>query len=163
MSQAANLAALGTNAGTTGVLTSAGLPTGCILQVVQSVVTAGFSSSSGSFVTTGLTANITPKFSTSKVLVIAAMQTAQQASNQPVTETIYRNSTNLGNASSGFAGTYSAAGGYTVSTNSIVYLDSPATTASTTYTLYAKSDTGSAFNIGGGNQPITLTLMEVAA
>lgn len=133
-----------------------------VLQVVQSVVTAGFSSSSSSFVTTGLTASITPTSASNKVLVIVAMQTAQLASNQPVAETIYRNSTNLGNSTYGFAGTYTQSGGYTVSTNSIVYLDSPATTSSTTYTLYARSETGSSFSIGGGNQPITITLMEIS-
>lgn len=146
-----------------GQVPDANAPSGSVIQVVSSVVTAGFSSSSSSFVTTGLAASITPLSASNKILVIASLQTAQLASNQPINETIYRNSTNLGNATFGIAGTYAQSGGYTVTTNSLVYLDSPATTSSTTYTIYARSETGSSFSLGANGQPLTITLMEIAA
>jgi len=154
-----------TGISTAQTVTSVGrsaLPAGSVLQTIQSVVTAGFSSSSSTFVTTGLAASITPTSASNKILIIASLQTAQLASNQPINETVYRNSTNLG-SSFGIAGTYTQSGGYTVTTNSICYLDSPSTTSSTTYTIYARSETGSSFSLGANGQPLTITLMEISA
>jgi hypothetical protein len=72
--------------------------------------------------------------------------------------TLYRNSTNLGNSNTGF-------GYMTSSANTIpciTYLDSPATTSSTTYTIYTKTSAGTVY-INTGAETSTITLMEIAA
>ena len=50
-------------------LTSASMPTGSVLQVVSSIMTGTTSTTSRSFVDTGLTVNITPSSSSSKILI----------------------------------------------------------------------------------------------
>ena len=149
MTQAANLAALGTNAGTTGVLASAGLPTGCVLQVVQGTYSTQTSTTSSSFVTTGLSASITPKFSTSKVLILVYIAGA-----------LY-NVSGVGNGNyqvqrggTAVAGSSSATGSQVYintspTNNSLVVsfsgLDSPATTSSTIYTVYMNAQAGTIY------------------
>ena len=134
---------------------------GSVLQVVQGTYNqngAGYTSTtSTSFQTSSLTASITPKFATSKILVsvnFAAYQTASV-----MFATIYRGATNLGPAN-GFI-EYNSAAWNMASTQ---YLDSPTTVSSTTYTLYFRS--GNSANTAllfGDNIINTITLMEIAA
>ena len=101
---------------------------GSVLQVVNATYSnaSWTTTTSTSFVSTPLTATITPKFATSKILIIASYSLSPAVGNSNYS-TIYRNSTNLGN-SNGMA---------QVGTNSIWtmlginYLDSPATTSAT--------------------------------
>jgi len=132
MSQAANLAALGSNA------TSNGTISGSVLQVVQATLnTTIVTTSSTSYVTTGLTASITPKFATSKILVtITGGDWDNNSSGQQVYSTIYRNSTNLGAGSSQQFSDIYGASSRVIAPVCLQYLDSPATTSSTAYTLY---------------------------
>jgi hypothetical protein len=130
---------------------------GSVLQVVNASYTSSFSTSSSTYVASGLTASITPKFSTSKILVIASMA-YQAAASANANITLYRNSTNLGNSNTGF-------GYMTTAVNTIpciTYLDSPATTSSTTYTIYTKTSAGTVY-INTGAETSTITLMEIAA
>ena len=53
-----------------GVIPDANAPSGSVIQVVSSNLTSTVSTSSSSFVTTGLSASITPLSSSSKILVI---------------------------------------------------------------------------------------------
>ena len=53
---------------------SAGLGAGSVIQVVQNSYSTAVSTTSTSFVTSGLTATITPKFSTSKILFTGSLQ-----------------------------------------------------------------------------------------
>ena len=144
---------------------------GQVLQVAQGIVTTGFSSTSTSFVTTGVTATITPKFSTSKVLISYTFGGACTNSFQTQ---IYKGGSTL----SGTTGTTGAnvstslfipqnsgsSGFYNVCSN---YLDSPATTSATTYAIYIKTDGGTFyFNTRSGTDfsgIATITLMEIAA
>ena len=50
------------------------LPAGSVLQVVQGSINATATSASSTYANTGLTATITPKFSTSKILVLLTLQ-----------------------------------------------------------------------------------------
>jgi len=170
MTQAANLAALGTNATSAGALASAGMPTGSVLQVVQANLNTQVGTSSRSMVTSGMSASITPKFSTSKVLVILNTNCDTSASNAMCGVTIYRGGTNLATAfgTTNFSNNY-ASGTRLITAININYLDSPATTSSVTYTPYFNNPTGSTsatvyFNAVGIEGAITtLTLMEIAA
>jgi hypothetical protein len=166
MTQAANLGALGTNAGTTGVLVSAGLPTGSVLQVVNARFSSNISTTSTTFIDTGLTATITPKFSTSKVLVIVNHQGIRKSTgNTSVGQRIMKNGSALINIGSiaGYTGNSNDIG---IETSFQQYLDSPATTSATTYsTQYNTQQTGTVgindFNNVGTSSSITL--MEIAA
>ncbi len=135
------------------------LGTGAVLQVVQGTYSAGQSSTtSATFVSANLTASITPKFATSKIYV-SVTTTGYSTAGGNGTFTIYRNSTNLGPSSTyglGFVNTNALWTSVAMS-----YLDSPATTSSTAYTVYFLSGSGTIYtNIA--NSVSVITLMEIA-
>ena len=142
---------------TTGTLPFAQLPAGSVLQVVSTTATTSFSTSSGTFTAIGLSAAITPKFTTSKIFVIANYIMNTQTSNLTCESTIYRNSTSL----SPRGAHYAAAAGWLATTQSCSVLDSPATTSSVTYAVYARISAGAGTTSAG--DPSTITLMEIAA
>ena len=147
----------------TGTIAASVLPAGSVLQVVSAYFTSATSTSSSSFVTTGLTASITPKFSTSKVLILISCGSDNLAANGQAVYTPYRNSTNL-SANNGFGVLYSGTArvqGFV----SIIHLDSPATSSSTAYTLYFASTNGGSVQFNNssasGSQTASITLMEI--
>ena len=144
---------------TTGTLvTSNAMPTGSVLQVVQGTLSTTPSTNSATYVTTGLAATITPKSSTSKILIIANGSYYSGSTGNGY-YTIYRNSTNLEITSGrGFAEINFAGGTGGVMT--VSYLDSPATTSATTYTIYTKQNVLLYFPVDGATAAITL--MEIA-
>jgi hypothetical protein len=149
-----------------GTLGKARLPTGSVLQVVQGLLTTPVSTgTNNTWVTTGLTASITPTSSTSKILATVSGFGYTNGSAVQLVVTLYRNSTNL--SAYGFSQTYAGSsatqGGVTFS-----YLDSPATTSSTTYTVYfTLSNSAGTVTFNSANaygQPIaTIILQEIAA
>ena len=106
-----------------------------VLQVVQGSFSTQFTTTSTSFVSTGLSASITPLFSTSKILVLFNNGSTFNLSGGVSVFTIYRNGSNLGQSVTGF----SLVTGNADSNANICYLDSPSTTSSTTYTIYART------------------------
>jgi hypothetical protein len=148
----------------TGILPYANLPTGSVLQVVNATLPASnVSTTSTAFVTSGLSASITPKFSTSKILILLNGGGAyNSAASYAVNTTIYRNSTNLGDASYGMSSHYANSSNI-ISPHSINWLDAPATTSSITYAAYFKSYTGANIYFTLSDRGIvSLTLMEIA-
>ena len=143
-----------------GTLPSAQLPVGSVLQVVNAAITTQNSTSSSTFVATALTASITPKFSTSKILVLANFTFDNNASGGAGAFAIYRNSTQLGDSTYG-SGLFWGQSSRVQAPTNLSLLDSPATTSSTTYTVYHKVTGGSniGFNIGAY---ATMTLLEIA-
>lgn len=150
---------------------SAGLGAGTVLQVVQYVLSGvnGTSTSSSTFIDTGLSASITPKFATSKILVqVNQGGCGKTGGNTGVNYRLYRNGSQIQVILD--AGFYN--GSATVDNRfgiiSTTYLDSPATTSSVTYkTQFANftSGTGLAYVQDFGNTQIasTITLTEIAA
>ena len=154
-----------------------GAPTGGgggIVQVQMGVTTAQATTTSGNFDATNLSASITPKFSTSKILIMCSggmNGTAGGASDPEVVGyKIYRS---VGGASyaevessnDGQAEIYFGDGGNQYVPLSINYLDSPSTTSAITYKLYQKRISGSgtvSLNRNGDNQT-QMILMEVSA
>lgn len=127
-------------------VTSAGLPSGTVLQVVNSVSTDKFShsgtSSSWSSNITGLATSITPKSTSSKILIMGAVSFATHNTTYGTLATIrcLRDSTQIGDdyffaRSAGYdsADDSSAQGCATCS-----YLDSPSTTSQITYNFQIK-------------------------
>lgn len=155
------------NITTTQKFASASMPTGSILQVVQANTSTEVTTTSNTFVTSGLTASITPKFSTSKILVIANIGDAYAATAaRNSVYTLYRNSTNISPAGTGlltgFATVRSDAGALQTPAG-MSFLDSPATTSSTTYAVYM-ANFSSGFVTGAqlNGAVSTMTLMEIA-
>ena len=143
----------------------ASLPAGSVLQVVQSTLAPTLvQTTSTSFVTSTLSASITPSSSSNKILVMCSGGAPYTDTNsQSLFLTIYRNSTNLGNSIYGFGRYYGYASSL-MTPMSMNYLDSPTTTSSTTYTVYFKA--GGAYNVQFSNVDrgtSTITLMEIAA
>jgi hypothetical protein len=136
-----------------------------VLQVVQGTYTGQVSTTSTSFVTTNLTASITPSSSSNKILVtVSAGDCYSTTTNKVMRTTIYRNSTNLATAGTTpcFGNGYSSAGGVTT-VHSYSYLDSPATTSSTAYTVYMCAETSGGANFNQNGTTSYIQLMEISA
>jgi hypothetical protein len=147
-----------------GTLGKARLPTGSVLQVVNATYSTSFSTTSTSFQATGLTASITPSSSSSKILILVTQELYQNTATNSGILTIYRGSTsgtNLGNSSFGFVSNYTASTAI-ASGASAIYLDSPATTSSTTYITAIRTESGTTTTCSN-SQVATMILMEIAA
>lgn len=142
---------------------------GKVLQVVSSYIpnSTSFSTTSGTYVdATGFSLAITPTANTSKILAIFDIGIVQGGSSA---NNIYSSGQILRDSTVTWTGTISglAVGGSAISlelaTNRpLIYLDSPATTSSTTYKLQVKRDTGTVVCNGGGLVS-SITLMEIGA
>jgi hypothetical protein len=138
---------------------------GKVIQVVNSVITSTTSTQSTSYVTSNLSASITPLFSTSKVLILVSGQCYANLGGNVGIFSLFRGTvsgTNLGNSTYGSTtiyGSISALNGSLV----ISYLDSPSTTSSQTYTLGMKVDNAAlTLSLAINNQPSVMTLLEIA-
>jgi len=137
---------------------------GHVIQVVQGTTATAVSISTGTYTFTGLTATITPKFATSKILVQIEQAGCQAAAIQTgdINLRLQRSSSDI----------YKFALGYfygSVSTEfragiSGCFLDSPATTNATVYrTMFAANDGGTCrVQYDNANSVSTITLMEIA-
>jgi hypothetical protein len=152
----------------TGTIAVARLPAGSVLQVVSSGTQTQVSSTSGStWVDTGISLAITPTSATSTILVLVSIngikKTATTNSGVAVALQLLRGVSAIANIGNDNASTDAT----TINTTaaSTCYLDSPATTSSTTY----KVQFNNARNV---SDPVvtqynaarsTITLMEIAA
>ena len=118
-------------------------------------------SSTNTWVATGIQLNITPKFSNSKIYIVANIDFDANAANRILFTSIFRNdSVNLGQATNGFNASMSS-GGRMMSSVGISHLDSPATTSAVNYEVYARCNNQPTYiNLYGG--VCGLTLMEIA-
>ena len=140
-------------------LGSAQMPTGSVLQVVSSIHSTDTSTSSTSFVTTGHSVTLTPRSTSSKVYVTLQGGGGWVAAGSWLKMTIYRGSTDIGNAQ--FFTAYSSSGDQNVS-HSMAILDSPSTASATTYTIYFRTNTGTPqYRWSDKGNPV-LTAMEIA-
>ena len=158
--------ALGTPA--SGVLTnctgvvSGALPAGSVLQVVNATYSTEVANSTSTFADTGLTATITPKFATSKILVLVNQADVMKANATSIQLRLLRGATVISTLSEIILYTNSAASNIgSVGTN---YLDSPATTSATTYKTQFTSRENIAYVRVQFNSVAssTITLMEIA-
>lgn len=152
---------------TAGGWSPVGATAGNVIQVVQGTYSTQASTTSTSFVTTNLTTSITPKFSTSKILVSVGIANAY-ISALSVNEcfTIYRGATNISPAGTGVLTGFGVLRSDAASVQANVsfsYLDSPATTSSTAYTVYFASVQGNSVSINFNGAVSTIILMEIAA
>tara|TARA_B100000131_G_scaffold123096_1_gene120241 strand:- start:86 stop:592 length:507 start_codon:yes stop_codon:yes gene_type:complete len=139
------------------------MPPGSIIQVRQFTTTnsaeGGFllQTSSSSWTASPLLLAITPKFSTSKIL-INVNTSSYNGGNNHTAYTIYRDSTNLGGSTYGVADFTSS---HTWRPFSMMLLDTPQTTSSVTYRVYARTLNNTLYMGGDSDVHNTITLMEV--
>ena len=147
----------------TGVVAGA-LPAGSVLQVVNAVYATQVSSATNTPVNTGLTATITPLFSTSKILVLVNQsglyKSAANTANA-IDIILLRGATNICSFISN-AGVTSTLLQVNVGSGSTCYLDSPATTSATIYKtqFFSTSNTATVY-VQANNDTSTITLMEI--
>jgi hypothetical protein len=130
------------------------------VQVVSMVTSTSTTTSSTAWSPTALTLSITPTNSANKILILVNTGLQMSVGGQPQL-TVFRGATNLGGGTSlAFVSAY-AGGGGDWRPASIFYLDSPATTSATTYTVNLNSVAGS---VTACQTQITstLTLMEIS-
>jgi hypothetical protein len=137
---------------------------GKILQVVQATNGSLTGNSTSTPVDTGLTATITPKFSTSKILVLAdqsgVFKSGSNTGNWALLSLV-RGATTIQNSFGAWTGT---ALNLSVGTVSFNVLDSPATTSPVTYkTRIANDFNGARVEVNYGGCVSGITLIEVAA
>jgi hypothetical protein len=137
---------------------------GVVLQVVQASTTTGVNTASTSPVDSNLTATITPKFNTSKILISVNQSLGKETSaTASALLNLVRGSSTLTNIAAYLAYTGTTTPFYGT-TCAYQYLDSPATTSATTYKtqVYCNTAGGNAL-AQPNNSPSTITLMEIAA
>ena len=159
-----------------------GAPTGGgggIIQIVQATLDTKTSTTSTSYTDTGLSVTITPKFSTSKILIRYNINVSINSDSNIAFFQIVRGSTAVGNGNQGSSRTkcHTALRGQHSDTNphgvtSGEFLDSPSTTSATTYKIQYTVDGNTCFiNKATGDSDVaahpsplsTLTLMEISA
>jgi hypothetical protein len=157
---------------------SLGQPYGTVLQVVSVTFTDIFSTTSATFVDiTGLSASITPRFASSKILITGSVNISATQGTNGVRFRLARGSTGIaiGNTAGGRTRAYS--GGSTLTTamvsSAFNFLDSPSTISSVTYNVQLATNSGgstAAVNrqLSDVDDPSiprgvsTITLMEIA-
>lgn len=152
-----------------------------ILQVVSTTKTDTFSVASSTYTdVTGLSVSITPSATTSQVLVFASVAQGQGTVDVIATMQLVRGSTAIcigdaaGSRRRSSAAFYAIAtgGGTQLQQNSIVFLDSPATTSATTYKIQVQASSGTTYvnrtgtdtdNAAWPRTASTITVMEISA
>jgi sulfate adenylyltransferase subunit 1 (EFTu-like GTPase family) len=145
-----------------GVPGYANLPTGSVLQVVNSTATSGSASTtSGTFVATGRSLSITPTSASSKIAVCFNFNAQVTTSAQcQAFYTILRESTNILNSDGNLVYNNNATNIHVPVTLFVV--DSPSTTSSVTYSLQHRAASSSTSIIDADLGAFTITLMEIA-
>jgi hypothetical protein len=165
LSTAQNATFAGTLATSSRGIAAASMPAGSVLQVVTGTTSTAASTTSTTFQDTGLTATITPTSSTSKILIIAALgdvSSNNSGSNNGVTTRILRGATQVG-ANTSQQWCYGVFANQFINSGNMNYLDSPATTSSTTYKIQFRAQgAGPTVEVMRDSTQGSITLMEIA-
>ena len=136
------------------VLTTTNPKAGNIIQVVSTTKTDTFTTTSNTFTdVTGLSVDITPSSTSSKILVTVNVTGSGKAnqSRAPVRllrdSTLIGNATDVGNRNAAFGVLYSISDDNGISTANIQFLDSPNTTNSVTYKVQIANKNGNSNTI----------------
>jgi len=146
-----------------------------IVQVVQSIKTDSASTTSTTFTNTGLSASITPRSASNKILIMVNTVISQSNFVKRVHLKLTGGNTAsyIGDAGTGVESAVTVVSrvsdAYGMIPTSLLYLDSPATTSAITYNLQwrVESDTGymnrpATLDAQGANTASTIILMEVS-
>ena len=131
------------------------LPAGYVIQTVNTSFSTEVTESGSSFVDTGLSLSITPKYSTSKVLVLVHQMA--KALDGAGRMNVLRGSTSLEEQYFG-----ESEGGDWYGPINVILLDSPATTSATTYKTQMRTNGAGTVGVNSPVVGCTITLMEIA-
>ena len=160
------------------IANTAGVTNQRVLQVLQTVKTDTFSTSSSTFADiTGMAVSITPSSASNKILVMYTVNVSEDSSQFPIIR-ILRGATDIASGAvsgSRTSGTSSSWGGGAVNNTNVQtmqFLDSPSTTSATTYKLQVISTASQAFYLNKNERDndanyeprliSTITVMEIA-
>ena len=141
--------------------TATGMGGGKVLQIQSTNVASSIQITSTSYtVLTGLSVNITPTSASSKILISTSFSVYKSSAAAQVDTTLYRDSSNLGQATYGFGqvadlGNYGGVNGI-----NLQFSDSPNTTSQVTYAIYGKVNSGHNFYVMGNNVQANITATE---
>jgi hypothetical protein len=128
---------------------------------IQGISTTAFSTTTNTFNGTNSVVSITPSSSSHRIKITASASISILANNQEMFITIARNGTNIG-PSQGFTAALSSAGTLE-SPISLVYIDSPATTSLTTYSIQIRNaDNVTTVQYGKSSQNQVIIVEEIA-
>jgi len=162
----------------TGTIAVARLPAGSVLQVVSTTKTDSFTSTTTNSFTdiTSMSVSITPTSSSSKIYVTVTGTCSGQSATSGSNLRLVRGSTAICIGDAAGSTTQASTNSYQLDVNqsnpfSISFLDSPATTSSTTYKIqffitagtFYFNRTQSDSNSSNGRFASTITVMEIAA
>jgi len=137
---------------------------GKVLQVVGATYATSTSNSTTTEADTGLTVSITPTANTSKILVLVNQSSIYKTAgnvNNEIELKLYRGATSLALSRGLFTGTLLD---LNIGSISFGYLDSPATTSSTTYkTTFKNTNASATVYVQKDNSTSTIVLMEIGA
>ena len=135
------------------------MPTGSVLQVLETVSFSSFTTTSTSVADAGYSVTITPSSTSSKILLICMCNAHLNGSSGSGLEVVfYRNTTAIGDRNITYSG--SAIGSVHIP-NYLQHLDSPNTASAVTYRLYAKSHSGHSERIAADWGGVRITAMEI--
>ena len=139
---------------------------GSVIQTTSSGnITADFSNTSNSYVTTSVTHSITPSAASSKILVLIAMDFGFSGTDNVQAYpklALYRDSTEITAIEYALRLDSSSSGCQYHGGAPFIYLDSPSTTSAVAYTVYAKAhSTFGSTNRANWNEKSNVTLMEI--
>jgi hypothetical protein len=144
---------------------------GKVLQVVSTTYSTSTVLATTTMTDSGITLSITPTLTTSKILVLMSVssQVYRASSNAGGSVRLMRDATAILNYTGSDIGWQFNSNGngtnvYDKASFSVVYLDAPATTSSTTYKLQGRSEVtsnGGAITFQADSSPSTITLMEI--
>lgn len=152
-------------------LTNSGTATGFgkVLQVLQATKNDIASTTSTTFAdVSGLSVSITPSSTSNKILVFATVMTSNGFGSSAVKLNLLRDSTILGEGSTGTEKASIVNYGYTHS-SALNWLDSPSTTSSTTYKIQFATDSGNVIYVNRNaidanyTGSSSITVMEISA
>ena len=162
MSSVLKVDTIQTTAGAAPTTKDLGFAAGSVIQVVGTKFDGQsanvVATTSTSFTDTGLSVTITPKFNTSKILVIICCQ-VYTSSTAHGDIAIYRGSTEIIRSSMNWNASVGSA-----SQGSLQILDAPATTSATEYSMYIRSASSSQTTThnGSSSSDSHITAMEIA-
>ena len=147
-------------------ITSAGLPTGTIIQNVSNIDGTGYSTTSSSFQgATNYAVSLTPSSSSNKVYISYVIWGFVENTNHHLSGSLKRTTggvdTILASTSHGFSSFYSHGGTSMQGACVCSIIDSPSTTSAVTYTPLFKSNNGSTVKLGFSSRKGSTVAFEI--
>ena len=146
------------------ILSAINMPTGGVVQVVNSYYQSSTSTTGTSFVSTSYSVSITPQFSTSKIFLLMTCYGAAVSASTNLYVQLWRGGSNIIPNSKNWLEIENPSSYTTAIPVTQSFFESPNSTSSLTYTVYIASSNGNSvylMNNGPGYGYLNLTAMEI--